>query len=153
LLGHDDGSSTSYYTNDTFTITASGSSGNSSGIVWVPVSEGYAKNDDWSADGKTRGYALYDADVWTAAAAGYKSGTDPLTDPDAPDPLLFLPAGGNRSFIPGEGISNTGNFGNYWSSVAYNNYIDSYSTGFYRGGTNMNRLQRARGYSVRCIAE
>jgi hypothetical protein len=152
LLGNEDGSSTSESNDKISSITASGSSGNSSGIVWVPVSEGYAKNDDWGSDGKTRGYALYNSADWTAAAADYRNGSKLLSDAGAPKPLLFLPAGGYRRTYS---IGYTGREGTYWSSVVRNDG-KTYPCGMNISSNSVranSSPERAYGVSVRCIAE
>jgi hypothetical protein len=119
------------------------------GIVWVPVSEGTASTS-WSG-GKTCGYALYTFGEWDGAALGYKTGNDPLIDAGAPEPLLFLPAGGIRSYSDGI-VGYTGSYGYYWSSVVdgtYSYYMTFGSSNVYAGDS----YYRANGQSVRCIAE
>jgi hypothetical protein len=120
-------------------------------IVWVPVSEGKA-SASWSADGKTRGDALYDATVWAKADSGYKDGTEFLTDPAAPEPLLFLPAAGRRTDSWGN-VDGAGRYGRYWSSVVRGALLSYQMTcdccGFYA----YDYVSRAYGMSVRCIAE
>jgi hypothetical protein len=146
LLGHDKDGSGSAMTGDQIDYPpASGSSGNSSGIVWVPVSEGKASTD-W-VDGATCGYALYLPSQWDI--------NDPyegdLTLPEAPEPLLFLPAGGYRNYSNGN-VEYTGSRGNYWSSVVYSirsHYMDFRATGVNAGSF----YNRAYGASVRCSKE
>jgi hypothetical protein len=79
----------------------------------------------------------------------YTSGEDLTTD-TAPDPLLFLPAGGYRHRIDGDVINP--NSGGYWSSVVtgtYSHYMEFHSNELFAGyATN-----RAGGMSVRCVAE
>jgi hypothetical protein len=86
-----------------------------SGIYWVKVSNGKAFNGTFSGTNTPmNGYALYKQAVWTAAADGYKDGTLSLTEADAPEPLLFLPAAGCRGT---KGVrSLVGGDGYYWSS-------------------------------------
>ncbi|MDR0428370.1 MAG: hypothetical protein LBH12_07170, partial [Dysgonamonadaceae bacterium] len=124
----------------------------SSGIVWVRVSGGKAatSNASWSADGEVRGYALYDSTVWSNADPDYKDGTNALTDPAAPEPLLFLPAGGRRNYSDGS-VDRTGSLGYYWSSVV--GFTDSYYMYFFSSGVAAHSpYERAYGMSVRCIS-
>jgi hypothetical protein len=121
----------------------------------VRVSEGRAAaSDTWRrTDGKTRGYALYAFGEWDGAAAGYKNGNDPLSDAGAPEPLLFLPAGGYRGL--GDGfVHYTGILGDYWSSVIDRD-VDSCSMLLVSEGVSArtSRHNRADGLSVRCVEE
>jgi hypothetical protein len=156
LLGNEGGNSGStssdYFDANGSNSTSSGlgliPAGNP-GIVWVPVSEGTASTS-WSG-GKTNGYALYDATVWTDPVnANYREGNDPLIDAGAPDPLLFLPAGGTRYYDDGT-VDYTGDLGYYWSSVVG---TDSYYMYFYNIAVlATHNAYRAYGMSVRCVAE
>jgi hypothetical protein len=154
LLGKEGGNSGDI-SSDNFTTT-DGVAGTkpSSGIVWVRVSGGKAStsNASWSSDGAVRGYALYNSADWDGAADGYKNGTDFLSDAGAPDPLLFLSAGGYRHYYVGS-MDYTGSYGYYWNSVvssygSYYMYVDS--SGVY---ASSNGTGRAYGMSVRCVAE
>jgi uncharacterized protein (TIGR02145 family) len=143
LLGNEGESATSTPNDEIPSMTASGSSGNSSGIVWVPVSGGTASTG-WSS-GVTCGYALYAAGDWNTATEK----TNLLAD-NAPEPLLFLPAGGIRLYNDGD-VGYTGSDGCYWSSVV--NGTNSYYMGFYGSYVNAtNDDSRAGGMSVRCVA-
>jgi hypothetical protein len=142
LLGNEGGNSGNTSNDKITSMTASGKSG-SSGIVWVPVSEGTASTV-WSG-GKTNGYALYAADVWSTA-----TGKTNLLADNAPEPLLFLPAGGIRDYNDG-GVRYTGSDGYYWSSVVSGTY--SYYMTFTSSSVSANtRNNRASGLSVRCVA-
>jgi hypothetical protein len=151
LLGHKNGDIT-YPWKDFFLPSSDGSTIPSSGIVWVPVSNGYAKNDDWATDGTVRGYALYTQTEWNGAAAGYKNGALALTDGSAPDPLLFLPAAGQREDVNGH-LRETGLGGFYWSSVVSTRLSHHlrFTDKEVNGGSIVNG--RAIGMSIRCIAE
>jgi hypothetical protein len=155
LLGHDAGGSDNFWDDYLNTSDHSTSSGlgfipdGNPGIVWVPVSEGNASTS-WKP-GATCGYALYTFGEWDGAALGYKTGNDPLTDADAPEPLLFLPAGGDRYYYDG-GVRYTGIYGYYWSSVVYG--PDSYSMYFVSSNVYADyNNSRALGMSVRCVSE
>jgi hypothetical protein len=149
LLGNEGGDPGDTANDNIMSITASGSSGNSSGIVWVPVSEGKASTS-WSG-GKTNGYALYTQAEWDK----YTPGADLTTDA-APEPLLFLPAGGYRDYSGGSGnVLGTGSTGRYWSSVVKSGNI-SYIVPFDDSGVradNGDGHYRTFGLSVRCIKE
>jgi hypothetical protein len=127
--------------------------GGNTNIVWVPVSGGKATGSGWSGDGATRGYALYDATVWSGLADSYKEGKASLIDPDVPGPLLFLPAGGYRNCINAN-VNYTGSHGYYWSSDGSTS-DESSITNFFSGYVCTWSLSRykANGLSVRCIAE
>jgi uncharacterized protein (TIGR02145 family) len=123
------------------------------GITWVRVSEGRAAAyNTWTDDGETRGYALYDSTVWTNAAPGYKNGNDLLSDAAAPEPLLFLPAGGYRDYHGGY-VYDAGSNGRYWGSVVDGPHSSSYVY-FYSSNVDAGYYDsHAMGMSVRCIAE
>jgi uncharacterized protein (TIGR02145 family) len=110
----------------------------------VPVSEGKA-SVTWSSN-KTNGFALYTQAEWDK----YTPGADLTTDA-APEPLLFLPAGGIRDYGDGS-VGYTGSYGYYWSSVVSSS-TDSYYMDF--GSSNVVAYieARAHGMSVRCVAE
>ncbi|MDR0427906.1 MAG: fibrobacter succinogenes major paralogous domain-containing protein, partial [Dysgonamonadaceae bacterium] len=160
LLGHENGdigdsSNDYFYTDDADNSTIAGHAATPTGnpgITWVRVSDGKAAaSDTWTDDGKTRGYALYDSTVWTAAEEKYKNGTELLSDPAAPEPLLFLPAAGYRAFDYGY-VYSTGSSGDYWSSVAGGGY--SYEMLFTDDSVTVRDITaHAMGMSVRCIAE
>jgi len=100
------------------------------------------------------GYALYNTTDWTAAAAGYKNGTQLLTEAGAPEPLMFLPAAGVRDNSNGL-VNEVGEFGNYATSIThqyYPNYMrfQSGQVQFLGGGSH---YPACYGLSVRCIAE
>jgi hypothetical protein len=154
LLANEDGSSTSY-TGDHLNLTGWGGSYSdaaTSGITWVYVTEGKVGNS-WTDNGKTRGYALYRKDVWNAADINYKNGTYSLANPDAPNPLMFLPAAGMRNDINCN-VENTGLNGRYWSSVVDGDASFSFDVQYqYVGVLNAGHSYRAFGLSVRCISE
>jgi hypothetical protein len=159
LLGNEGGNygdtsndsfSTTSNTNSTVAGNAATPTGNP-GITWVRVSKGKASSGFVS--NATCGYALYDFDEWKEADTGYKNGSDLLSDAGAPEPLLFLPAGGYRYYGDGY-VYNTGSYGYYWSSVV--NGADSHNMYFYSSSVNANsgsNRYRAYGLSVRCVAE
>jgi hypothetical protein len=94
---------------------------------------------------------LYDSAVWAVADPDYQNGTDPLGDAGAPEPLLFLPAGGIRHYYVGY-VLDTGSYGYYWSSVVSGTTSYSMPFGSSRVGAS-DYYNRATGLSVRCIAE
>ncbi|MDR0543515.1 MAG: fibrobacter succinogenes major paralogous domain-containing protein, partial [Dysgonamonadaceae bacterium] len=121
-----------------------------------PVTNGVPSNNWTSSDklensysnyGNNNGYALYTSDTWNSIADKAC-----LTDPAAPEPLMFLPAAGGRYFING-GVRDTGDYGIYWSSTVYNgnNGRGMYFYSSYVAADN--DYCRAFGFSVRCISE
>ncbi|MDR0427997.1 MAG: hypothetical protein LBH12_05280, partial [Dysgonamonadaceae bacterium] len=162
LLGHDAGGSGEewddyFYTDldeNSTVVDNAATPQNNPDITWVRVSEGRAAAPDtWIDDGETRGYALYDSTVWTNADPGYRNGTDLLSDAAAPDPLLFLPAGGTRIYFDDGDVGYTGSSGYYWSSVVdgTNSYFMFFNSVGVDAGNSA--ADRAFGMSVRCIAE
>ncbi|MDR0427636.1 MAG: fibrobacter succinogenes major paralogous domain-containing protein, partial [Dysgonamonadaceae bacterium] len=79
-----------------------------------------------------------------------KDGTELLSDPAAPEPLLFLPAGGYRNYRD-VSVHDAGSDGNYWSSV-----VDGTGSYYMYFGSSSVRADypddRAYGSSVRCVA-
>jgi len=120
---------------------------------WVRVVNGYATGS--FAANSMCGYALYEQSEWENAQSTtpqYAAGAAPLYATGAPQPLLFLPAAGNRSYISGA-VVNVGTFGFYGSS-SYNSTTLAYNLHF--GSTIVdagNSSVRAVGFSVRCIEE
>ncbi|MDR0427672.1 MAG: fibrobacter succinogenes major paralogous domain-containing protein [Dysgonamonadaceae bacterium] len=158
LLGSDDNSPLTI--SDGFDMSP-GANGTtlSSGLTWVPVSEGYGL-DTW-VDGATCGYALYKSGTGTDEWDTGNPYTGDLTTDTAPEPLIFLPAGGWRDLNSGD-VRESGTLGQYWSSVviddgdSYFLYFDnfSYTDGRTPGVQAANPATgRAYGLSVRCIAE
>jgi hypothetical protein len=157
LIGQENGDPSN--PSDSFGTSTNGVNGtlpNNGQVYWVPVNEGQA-SASWEA-GKNCGYALYLKSVWEAAraAGGYfdNSGTPDmtrrLTASGAPEPLMFLPAGGLRYYSDG-GVYNTGNRGYYWSST-----VDSSGARglyFYSSSVVTSANTRALGMAVRCLAE
>jgi hypothetical protein len=123
-------------------------------VTWVPVAGGVA-SISWS-DNKICGYALYEKGVWEQAREldgyfneGSLDMTKSLTEPLAPNPLLFLPAAGLRE--PESGVFTAG-IGMYWSSTVAN--TNSYCHSFASGAVMMNgAFGRSVGGSVRCVGE
>jgi uncharacterized protein (TIGR02145 family) len=147
LLGNEDGYPDDNIIDGMQSITASGKLG-FSGIVWVPVSEGKASTS-WSG-GKTNGFALYDETVWNTATEK----TNLIAD-NAPEPLLFLPAGGYRPHNSADLVSEVGNYGRYWSSVVSSSSSQSNGMHFEKNAVEMGifSFRCALGLSVRCVAE
>jgi hypothetical protein len=149
LIGQEGGSQSS--TNGDW-VTGIGTSGATfnSDIRWVPVSEGKASTG-WGpsgGDGKTCGFALYTLTEW----AKYTSGED-LTLPGAPEPLMFLPAGGGRRV--GGVVENAGYHGYYWNSLVDNQAASDHMnfSGTIWDAGDGDFTNRSNGMSVRCIAE
>jgi uncharacterized protein (TIGR02145 family) len=119
-------------------------------LTWVRIKEGKAFAGTL-ATGYQSGYAIYETDVWTAAAIGYKDGTNNLYDPAAPEPILFLPINGFHNRVTGM-LDNIGNTGHYWSSTVsnastYYPTIQRYELFSVLTGS------RAYGFGVRCVKE
>jgi len=121
-----------------------------SGLVWVRVRNGLI-NGTWATNNMC-GYAIYAKPVWDVAyLSPPPAGTD-LTLPVAPEPLLFLPAAGNRDCYLGATLSNVGTMGHFWSSTVTGN--NSHFIYFTSGAVNASTgNHRAYGFPVRCIAE
>jgi hypothetical protein len=156
LIGREGGSSNST-DSDYFGTSASGTTPNPK-VTWVPVKNAHASqgwesgsSDSWANYPDLNGYAIYSASAWSSAAADYKDGTSSLADPEAPDPLMFLPAAGARRASQGY-VGQVGQVGGYWSSVV----VDDFSSAlFFRHdlvGANAS-LGRYNGLSVRCVSE
>jgi hypothetical protein len=123
---------------------------NSHGLIWVPVvcgaTSGNCKAENW-ANATRSGYAIYAADDWDATRPLYQND---LTNPAAKEPLLFLPAAGNRSVTGDQNY--VGEIGVYWSSTV--NETLSYTLGFAAGGVYPgDTASRAVGFSLRCVAD
>jgi hypothetical protein len=165
LLGNEGGSYTEQNSNDRFstvdgtnsTIDGFAATSNTNpGVTWVRVKNGKACASWGSESVALCGYALYKSEDWSGAAPGYKDGSLLLSTAAAPDPLMFLPAGGRRNNTSNNGnvdiVGNGGTGGLYWSSVihstqaCYTRIIDS------SVGANA-ILDRMDGLSIRCIAE
>jgi hypothetical protein len=74
-----------------------------------------------------------------------------LIDPDDPEPLMFLPAAGDRGYKDGR-VYDTGRYGFYSSSTVNGSYglrMDFLGNGVYTTYSQ----HRANGFSVRCISE
>jgi uncharacterized protein (TIGR02145 family) len=81
--------------------------------------------------------------TWTTTPAGRTFGTAPNQ--------IFLPAAGYRSNSSST-LTTAGTYGNYWSSTPSSTY--SYLLGFNSSGVSPGSSDnRARGFSVRCVAE
>jgi len=133
-------------------------------IVWVRVSDGKASDVTWEM-GHLNGHAIYaksavgdgsgSSDVYNAA---FGIGAD-LTDPNnSPEPLLFLPAAGERSYakILYDKPTQVGTEGHYWSCTcqpgerAYTLTLrDGNMVGMYDYLTTY--YYRSYGRSVRCV--
>ncbi|MDR1592049.1 MAG: hypothetical protein LBS16_04095, partial [Prevotellaceae bacterium] len=123
-------------------------------LTWVRVKDGKALSGEWEF-GDLVGYAIYRTSDWTAAATGYKDGTNNLYDDTAPEPLLFLPTNGYRYRVTGM-LDNFGLVelnGHYWSSTVTNNSSlilqlrhDNVNAAYTTAG-------RAHGLGVRCVKE
>ncbi|MDR1562487.1 MAG: hypothetical protein LBS54_05315 [Dysgonamonadaceae bacterium] len=142
----------------------------SSGLTWIPVvcnrgNSGKCVPDNvWEKDNTAAGFAVYKEEVWTAAVSSggvYSEWTTKTTnnfpsgkslhDADAPEPLLFLPAAGNRSNGTGK-MNNNGLQGYYWSSTIH--VVKVYHLFFYSKGVAQNtQSPRAYGHSVRCVVD
>jgi hypothetical protein len=153
LLGQEGGSSTSITDDGLEHLYGIASITPTSGITWVHVIAGMA-NGYWlssPANGKPSGIALYKEDDWANALADYKNGSLPLTNPEAPNPLMFLPGGGCRS---GSYYRANGGHGNYWSSTINSGTPDeSMLMAFAFQSISMVVEKRTWGCSVRCVSE
>jgi hypothetical protein len=157
LLGNEGGSSTST-SGDSFSVPNANGTPTTSGLVWVPVKNG-VPSTDWTSDnpentsldnyGNNNGYALYTSDTWQNGFTD--SDKTSLIDPDDPEPLMFLPAAGNRHYDNGR-VCGAGGYGNYWSSIVGSDagqYV-------YFSRSEVNATygnNRAYGLSVRCLSE
>jgi hypothetical protein len=142
-----------------FSISSGGASGTkpSSGLVWVPVKNGVPSNNWTPSDnlensnanyGTNNGYALYTSDTWSGIAD-----KDCLTDPNDPEPLMFLPAAGYHFYHIGR-VHSTGFEGRYWSSTvggSTGRTMDFFGSNVYASDYSI--MSRAYGLSVRCISE
>ncbi|MDR1591817.1 MAG: hypothetical protein LBS16_02905, partial [Prevotellaceae bacterium] len=87
---------------------------------------------------------------------GYLNGVDwsstpkRLYDADAPEPVLFLPAGGYRSSADGVAGYHAGANGTYWFSSFYPT-SQSHFTSFTSTDIMDSHNNRANGYSIRCV--
>ncbi|MDR1591555.1 MAG: fibrobacter succinogenes major paralogous domain-containing protein [Prevotellaceae bacterium] len=146
-----------------FGTSVSGHTAIASGLTWIPVVCASGKcvpDNSWTANATSSGYAVYEASVWTEAKAtggvyaGLNDGnvssifaTKSLHDVDAPEPLLFLPAGGYRHCLNGS-ILDVGKTGFYWHStvnvyaaaISYNLVITTAASPYL-----------GHGFSVRCV--
>ncbi|MDR1527552.1 MAG: hypothetical protein LBS46_07805 [Dysgonamonadaceae bacterium] len=146
---------------------------NGNGLTWVRV----ACNGNYLADpapivnvGRAAtsiagGVAIYKSEVWhDPANADYKNGTKVLYEEAAPEPLLFLPAGGLRLNMdggePAGDISGSWTWVHYWSSttrggkpfyLCIGDATDSATKQEIRIHTSSS--QSARGLSIRCVYE
>ncbi|MDR1592074.1 MAG: fibrobacter succinogenes major paralogous domain-containing protein [Prevotellaceae bacterium] len=84
---------------------ATTSRGTGNELTWIPVKGGKVTNDGWgNSQGNLGGFAVYKTTEWEAAiASGYFNDVSDWTatsknlyDAAAPEPLLFLPAAGQR---------------------------------------------------------
>jgi hypothetical protein len=159
LIGKEDGNPT-HGDGDVFSISNANGTSPNDFVTWVPVCGGFASNV-WNASDNPiiRGYALYRKTVWDAAtqndASGYFEGTTPnksLTDAAAPEPLLFLPAAGQRTTGGLTTLTYVGANGYYWGSQE--NGVACRALSFASNDVQANfNVNRAVGCSVRCIAE
>ena len=125
------------------------------GFTWVAVvcSGGVCyKNADWENKGQTpsgynSGYAVYRSDVWNDSSWDKSN----LISPSAPEPFLFLPAEGCRSYGSGT-VNYVGTYGYYWSSTTNGSNAYYLSFGYNRIATQANSY-RDYGYAVRCVKE
>jgi hypothetical protein len=131
----------------------------------------------WSANTTASGYAIYETAEWDKAIttggvyAEWAAGSSPTTDSfnyknadgitykypslheedTAPEPLLFLPIAGYRSYSNGT-VYDTGGRGKYWSSIVNlwsARYIDFQDEDVYPGSGN----PRSYGFSIRCVVK
>jgi hypothetical protein len=120
-------------------------------LVWVRVNFGKALGTFPSGSNYRLGYAIYYKEDWNKAASGYRNGSDPLYDTAAPEPILFLPAGGTQL---GNSLQDIGYNLYYWSSSICNN--DKAYSLFFQPLTSIKvdyDMPRAQGCSIRCVAE
>jgi hypothetical protein len=123
-----------------------------SGLYWVRVSNGRVDSNVYWSSSNMNGFALYDYDTWVNADNGYKNGTLLLSAPDAPEPLLFLPAGGSRDI--GNGLSYGFTSGYYWCTTQqYYNYVYAFTRFLLQNQKveSGNQIHPGYGVSVRCI--
>jgi hypothetical protein len=125
-------------------------------LIWVAVecsSDKCVPGISWGS--KATGFAIYPNTVWSSADEGYRNGTLSLYVPGAPEPLLFLPAAGQRDNNNGS-IANVGGSGYYWSSTIENAGTSSYGMLFNHNNSTLTARAngsgyRAYGYSIRCV--
>ncbi|MDR1591275.1 MAG: fibrobacter succinogenes major paralogous domain-containing protein [Prevotellaceae bacterium] len=137
----------------TITTTSTGQATTSSGsapLTWVRVKGGKASDVGWgTSQGALGGYAVYKTDDWEAAT-GYNSGTEPLYEAAAPEPLFFFPAAGYRSTANGAVYTNGPGY--YWSSTI--NSEKAFCLYFANDRVIVHySYARAMGYSIRCVKE
>jgi uncharacterized protein (TIGR02145 family) len=106
------------------------------GFYWFPVLDGSPSPlNTWGTEGFGGGLALVAGNSF---------------DPNLV--VLFLPAAGSREYTGGA-IAGTGSYGYYWSTSNFS-LGQSYGVSFYNTGAfSSSAFGRARGMSVRCIAE
>ena len=125
-------------------------------LVLIPYSKGFRLNlvnlfRDGTmatlASNARGGYAVYRSSEWESA--GYTAADNLITA--TIQPLLFLPAAGNRGSSSGT-VYDVGWYGYYWSSSV--NVTSSYNLFFSSSGFNPgSNFNRAYGFSVRCVVE
>ncbi|MDR1682189.1 MAG: hypothetical protein LBS25_02210 [Candidatus Symbiothrix sp.] len=117
-------------------------------ITWVRVKNGKTITEpSWSSPADDSGFAIYNTQAWNNYTI--IEGVD-LTTEDAPNPLMFLPAAGYRSF-ESCGYNTLGGY--YWSNIGAGGlsrymYFKEPCNLFATGNSN-----RAFGFSVRCVSE
>jgi len=125
----------------------------SGGLTWVSVTCGSGDcvvGNSWGSSGSAPwgGYAIYHTADWNVAPVAVGGS---LLGGSTPEPILFLPAAGNRTNNSG-GVSNVGTSGLYWSSSI--NGTNAYHLGFLSTSVNPNSSStRTHGFSVRCVRE
>ncbi|MDR1561721.1 MAG: hypothetical protein LBS54_01370 [Dysgonamonadaceae bacterium] len=135
------------------------------GLVWVRVYCAASGDKCIPTSNKdVSGFAIYTKEEWNKAHSDYKTGNTSLHKEEAPNPILFLPAGGERLSEQWENgkykAGNTiGTWTNacYWSSTIHTNDV-SYLNVFRDSGIDKVQIHTAtdkysRGMSIRCVAE
>jgi hypothetical protein len=127
------------------------------GFTWVPVdcnnfSSGKCipNTNNWDGN-KSAGYAVYADATWANADTEYKNGNTSLHDPDAPEPHLFLPAGGHLYNDASLKRDATFGYGSYWSST-----VSGTNASFLQlnnSEVKMDAHNRVYALSVRCVAK
>ncbi len=135
--------------------TSSGVGNSTTGFTWVPVvcaSGSCSRNNSWVMNSTQAGYAIYRTEVWEN---GSSWNTGNLLAAAAPEPFMFLPAAGMRSYMSNK-TDQVGLTGYYWGSTANGNSIaySSHILNFQRDIANVHNSQhRTYGFSIRCVAE
>ncbi len=157
LIAYDCNSMASGGSFSTSADNINGTTPSKSPFTWVPVvcSGGVCTaKADWKGgttgtSGTYSGYAVYKKEDWVAFA----DKTGDLSADGAPEPFIFLPAAGDRANVAATLISNSvGSSGSYWSSTISGTNARYLSLSSTNVSLNANNT-RARGYSIRCVAE